>query len=249
MRQSWRRLRPRIAFGVLVLLALAWEAYTLFWPTTLVRAAGRQPFAIQEFSAGVPVGQTFRMLTDGLQSVDVAFFADRGTSLVVRCQLLTWEPYAQDGWAVLYEWVKSIRLSPGSQWQRFVFQPIPHSAMKVYQFRVQQHSVRVLDPSVPIDQPRVSVIGSLDDSLSEGNIILGQYQWIDRDLFFEAHGADSVFSAFRLLDNPEVPRRLRRPSTLLTLLTIYNFVLAVFAYELIVRGPDQAERAGSPRAS
>jgi hypothetical protein len=245
MPPSWRRHGPRIAYGLLLLLALAWEAGTLFTSTTLVRAAGRQPFAIQEFSSGVPVGQTFRMLSDGLQSVDVVFSADRGASLVVRCQLLTWEPYAQDGWAVLFEWAKTIQLSPGSQWQQFVFQPIPRSAMKVYQFRVQQHEVHGLDPNGPDDRPRVSVVGSMDDSLKEGNLILGGFQWVDRDLFFKAHGADGAFTAFRLLDQTGLPTRLRRASVQLALLALYNLVLAVFAYELIVRAPEHEERGRS----
>lgn len=239
MQPRWHRLRPRIAFGILLVLALAWEIETVFVSTTLVRAEGHESFYVEEFADGVPVGQTFRMLSDGLQSVDVAFLVDRPTLLTLRCRLFTWNSESRDGWDSVYEWTSTVELSAGPQWSQFSFAPVVHSMSRIYQFQMQQIDAQALDPRAQGSHPRVSVMASVDDSLREGNIILGRFQWVDRDLFFGAHGADSAFEAFHLLDNPEVPKPLRRRNVQIALLSVYTCVLTIFSYYLLVVLPEQ----------
>ena len=46
-------------------------------------AVGRDPFIAQELGATTPIGQTFRMPSDGLYAVDLQFSTDRPTSLLL----------------------------------------------------------------------------------------------------------------------------------------------------------------------
>ena len=238
MRLGWHRLWPRVAYGLLLLVGVAWEVNLLFVPATRVRAAGRMPFDITNLADGAPVGQTFRMLSDGLQSVDLQFSVDRPTSLLLRCRLLVGRDYSQDGWAVVYQWTQTVELAAGRQWRRFSFAPVSESRTQVYQFQVQQIEARAVQANAGGARPRVSVIGSVDDALKDGNIVVGRFQWVDRDLLFQAYGADSAIDVFRLRNNLALPKPLRNRRVQITLLATYTLALAVFAFYMLVQLPE-----------
>ncbi len=230
-----RRVRP--LFALAVGAALAWEVNALFVPVATTRAAGKQTYEIKEFAAGVPVGQTFRAATDGLDTAVVRFTADRPASLVVRYRVMGWAPAKlDDHWASVVESTETIRLSPGTTPHTFRFKAIIDSSRQVYQFQVQEIEVRALDGN-PVGLPTVGVMASTDNALEDGNIIVGKDQIIDRDLLFEAKGADSRFDDFRMRINPQLPRPLRHPAVHWTLclivLALYNWALTVFAYHTI----------------
>ena len=242
MRLRRHRLRRRVAFGLLFLVAVAWEINTLFVPGTRVRAAGRMTFDVTDFADGAPVGQTFRMSSDGLQSVDLQFSVDRPTSLLLQCQLLTWNDYAQDHWAIVYKWTTTVELAAGRRSSRFSFTPVAQSMGQVFQFRVQQLEARALQVNAGGARPRVIVIGSLDDALTDGNLVLGRAQLVDRDLLFQAYGADSAIDVFRLRNNLALPKPLRGRMVQIALLATYTLALAVFAYYMLVQLPEIGER-------
>jgi hypothetical protein len=233
----------RVAFLVGLVLAVSWEAHVLFSPAASIRAAGRKPFVVTDFGRGVPVGQTFVMLSDGLDAVDVQFFSDEETLLSLRCRLLGWVGDSPNHWFPLYDWTAMVRLPRGPSWHRFTFKPVVPSINQSYQFQVEQVDARVASPRDSSRRPSVGVMGSIDDSLKEGNIVLGGAQVIDRDLFFEAHAADSVFAEFRRHARTQLPRPLRSRTAQLTLLGIYNCALAVFAFHLLIGEPKKDEES------
>lgn len=242
---------------------LAWEVHALFFPVATTRAGGTQRYEIEEFAAGVPVGQTFRAVTDGLDTAIVTFTADRPASLVVRYRVMGWAPAKlDDHWAPVIESTEDVRLSPGTNRHPFHFKAIVDSARQVYQFQVQQVEVRALDGN-PEGLPTIGVLASTDNALDDGNVIVGKDQIIDRDLLFEAKGADSRFDDFRMRINPQLPRALRHPAAhwalCLIVLGLYNWALAVFACQTVTSvavgadlgrpqgGRRRASRFGEPR--
>jgi hypothetical protein len=227
----------RVAFFVGLVVAVSWEAHTLFSPAIRIRAAGQKPFVVTDFGRGVPVGQTFRMLSDGLDAVDVRFFSDEETLLSVRCRLLGWTDDLPEHWSPLSDRTAMVRLPRGSSWQRFAFSPVVPSINRVYQFQVEQIDARVARPRNPGERPSVGVMGSIDDSLESGNLVVGRTQVTDRDLFFEAHAADSVFAEFRRQANPPLPKLLRSAVLQLTVLAVYNGALAVFVFHMLIPPP------------
>jgi hypothetical protein len=232
-------------FALAVAAALAWQIYALFFPLVTVRAEGKQTYEIKEFAAGADVGQTFRAPTDGLNAATVEFSTDRAASLVVRYRLMGWAPAKlDDHWATIMEATETLSLSPGSNRHRFRFKTIADSYHQVYQFQVRQIEARAADGSP--SAPTIGVMASTDDALEDGNLILDKAQLIDRDLLFEAKGADSRFEDFQLHANPQLPRTLRQPVVQWTLclifLATYNWALAIYSYQLLVRqGGEHAE--------
>lgn len=231
------RARLEWLFALTCAAALAWEAYALFVPVAKIRVAGTEMYGISEFAAGVPVGQTFRAVTDGLDTAVLQFAADRPASLVLRYRVMGWAPAKlDDHWASVIEGTETIRLSPGTSPHAFHFKKIADSARQVYQFQVQQVEVRALDGN-PSGLPTVSVMASTNNSLEDGNVILGKDQIVDRDLLFEARGADSRVDDLRMRIGPKMPRPLRLPTVQWTLFllwfAVYNWALAAFAYGTI----------------
>ena len=234
-----------IIFFVCLVLAVSWEAHALFSPVVRIRAIGQKPFVVTDFGRGVPVAQTFRMLSDGLDAVDVRLFSDEETLLVLRCQLLGWNEHSLDHWFPLYDWRASVRLPRGASWHRFSFTPVVPSFNRIYQFQVEQLDARParLNGAGESLRPSVGIMGSIDDSLKEGNIILGRTQVTERDLFFEAHAADSAFDEFGRHARTQLPKPLRSAAVQLTLLAIYNSFLAVFAFHMLI--PSSRDADGS----
>lgn len=226
-------IRTRVAFLVGLVLAVSWEAHALFSPVARIRAAVRRPFVVTDFGRGVPVGQTFSMSSDGLEAVDVRFFSDVETLLAVRCRLLGVGD-SSNHWVPLYDWTEQVRLPRGPSWRRFTFKPVVPSINQIYLFQMEQIDARVATPREPGRRPSVGVMGSIDDSRKDGNLILGDAQVVDRDLFFEAYADDSVFAEFRRHANPPLPKPLRSAVLQLTLLAGYNCVLAVFAFHMLI---------------
>jgi hypothetical protein len=245
MLMSTPRARVRVIFGLAIAAAMAWEIDALFLPATTIRAAGVETYEIKEFSAGVPVGQTFRARTDGLNTAVVTFSADRPCSLTVRYRLMGWAPAKVDHWASVIEGTETIRLTSGTNRQPFRFKAIVDSNRQVYQFQVQQLEVHGLAADAGA-APSVGLMASRDNALDEGNLILGTAQLIDRDLLFAASGADSRFDDFRMRINPQLPRNLRLPAVQwilgLTLVALYDWALAIFAYHVLIGATDPAAR-------
>lgn len=218
--------------------ALLCESYVLFVPVATIRARGEQTYEIKAFAAGLPVGQTFRAVTDGLDTATVRFTADRPASIVVRYRVMGWAPAKlDDHWASVIELIEAVRLSTGATPHSFHFKAITDSNRQVYQFQVQQIEVHALDGN-PIGLPTVGVMASSDDALADGNLIVGKDQIIDRDLLFEARGADSRFDDFRMRISPQLPSELRPPAVQWTLglmlMALFNWALAVFAYNTVI---------------
>jgi hypothetical protein len=241
---SWAAHRPRefwsrVGFWLLVLAAVSVEAATLFMPRSPLRTAGQRPFIIREFAAGVPIGETFRARSDGLESVDLRLWAERPTSLVLTCRLLTWAGLAPPGsnWVPLYQFTMTRRLPAGESWQHFPFRPVYPSAGQIYQFQVQYVESQALEGTTP-GSPAVGVMGSEDDSFKEGNLIAGPVQIVDRDLLFKARGA-SVYTEFRVRISPLLPKPLRNRGLQLALLGLYNWALATFSFYMIVQAPER----------
>ena len=228
--------RVRAIFALIVCAVLVWEVRVLFWPVVTVRAAGAERYDIMEFSAGAPVGQTFRALTDGLDTAIVEFSADRPAALVVQYRLMGWAPAKMDDhWAAVIEGTETVSLSAGRNRHAFRFKGIADSNRQVYQFQVQQVEARAADGSgAPVT---IAVVGSTDGTLDDGNLIVARDQIVDRDLVFQARGADSRFDDFRMRVTPQLPRALRPAAVqwtaALLLLALYNWAVAVFAYHLL----------------
>lgn len=233
----------RIAFLVGLVLAVSWEAHALFSPVARIRAAGQKPFVVTDFGGGVPVGQTFRMPSDGLDAVGVRFFSDQDTLLSLRCRLLAFDASFPGHWFPVYDWTAMIRLPHGSSRHRFSFGPVVPSINQIYQFQVEEIDARMAKPRHPGKRPSVGVMGSIDDSLPDGNIVVGRAQVPDRDLFFEAHAADSVFAEFRRHALTQLPKPLRTRTAQLILLAIYNCVLAAFAFHMLIREHESPEES------
>lgn len=225
----------RVALSVVLGLALSWEAHALFSPAAHVRAAGRRPYVVADFGAGVPVGQTFRMPSDGLDAIDVRFFSDQETLLSLRCRLLGPGDSLPGHWSLVQDWTAMIRLPRGSSWHRFAFAPVVPSSNQVYQFQLERVDARGVIPSGQRERPSVAVMGSIDDSLPDGNLVVGPTQVTNRDLFFEANAADSVFEDFRRHAQTQLPTPLRSVMAQLTLLAAYNGAVAVFAFHMLFR--------------
>lgn len=213
------------------------EARILFTPTAPIEAVGQKPYLIEAFDAGVPVGQTFRSKEDWLESVDLGLWADSAATVDVTARLMGWAP-SLGSWASLYEWKAQLRLPKGTSWQRFTFKPVPQSARVVYQFQLQHLETRPADGVG--GRPKVAILGSEDDALQEGNLIVGPEQIVERDLIFHARCA-SIFTDWHLRVSPELPRFMRGRDVQLAFIALYNFVLAVWAYYFIVRGPESSE--------
>lgn len=227
----------RLAFLAGLVLAVSWEAHALFSTAAPIRAVGKKPFVVSDFGRGVPIGQTFRMLSDGLDAADVRFISDEVTLLAVKCRLLEAGGRVPGHWSAVRDWTATIRLPRGSSWHRFTFDPVVPSFNRIYQFQVQQIDARAAPPNNAGERPAVGVVGSIDDSLRDGNIVVGETQMVDRDLFFEARAADSTFAEFRRHAQTQLPKPLRSAAAQLTLLAIYNGCLAVFAFHMLVQEP------------
>ena len=224
------RLIARILFGVTLASVLVWTAGALFVPSVRVRSEGGRPYLIDTFGAGATIGQTFRSLNDGLNSVQVRFSSPRAASISVRCRLLTWNE-ATGGWASLYEWTEAVDLPVGEVWRRFRFPPVLPSDRKVYQFQIQR---------VAPSDTAVALVGSIDDVLRDGNIVADQEQIVDKDLYFRAGATgDVAFDEFRRRIDAQVPGRLRSRSLQLALLALYACAMSALAFHLIVREPEQ----------
>jgi len=240
-----RRLWPRLLFFACLAVALSAEGAAIFLPMSAIRAAGERPYVIEDLAAGERVGQTFRILDDGLESVDIELSSTGPASTDIMCRLLGSPNDApNDGfgrWAAIYEWKTTLQLPRGRSWHHFAFRPIFPSRQQVYQFQVEQLDVRALDPKRP-GRPHVGVMASKDDFLKEGNIIVGKEQIIGHDLLFAAHTADELTS-FRREANPHLPRLLRYLSVQLGLLALYNASLAAFAYCLTIVAPERDSSA------
>ena len=227
----------RSAFALALCAALAWQAWVLFVPVASIRASGKNRYEIKEFAAGAPVGQTFRARTDGLHSATVWFSSDQAGTVQVTYRLMGWSATkVPDHWAPVIEGREIVRLSPGSNAHTFSFKAIADSARQVYQFQIQQEAAPPSDGAASAS-PAVGVMASTDDALDEGNLIVGTAQIVDRDLVFDAAGADSRFDDFRMRISPQLPRNLRSPAVQWTAglvwLAVYNWALAAFAMHLL----------------
>ncbi|MCC7418404.1 MAG: hypothetical protein IT176_14805 [Acidobacteria bacterium] len=236
--------RVRLALALAGLIA--WQIHALFRPFATIRAEGAGTAGIEAFAAGVPVGQTFRAATDGLHSAVVEFSTDRPAAIVVAYRVMGWAPAKlDDHWAAVIESTETVELPSGRTRHAFHFSAIPESSRQVYQFQIQQLASRSVDGGAA---PEVAVVWS-EDSLEEGNVIVGKDQIVDRDLIFAAHGADTRFDDFRMRTSSRLPRALRTAaaqwSIALLLFAIGNWAFAVFAYELIrsAEGREDAKAA------
>jgi hypothetical protein len=229
VRHAGIRVIPLI-WWCMVLIGLTWEARALFYPIALVRAQGVDTFLLDDFGAGAPIGQTFRMLSDGLSAVDLQFSSRTPVSFPVRCRLLIWNAYATSGekWVALYEWIEQVDLPAGLGRHRFAFSPVVPSDRTVYQFQIQRVLTRRDPPGTSI-----ALVGSRDDVLKDGNIIDGREQVVDRDLVFQAYATgDTRFGEFRRRVNDQLPWLLRPAGVQLAVLAIYNWAVVMFAYRL-----------------
>src|SRR5882762_6894552 len=99
----WRR----VACVVGVVAVLTWQAVVLLTPTSSIRAVGKPAYAIDALSSGQRVGQTFRILEDGLDSVSVQLSSDRTAAIDVVWRLLTPARQATgdgaEAWAAMYQ--------------------------------------------------------------------------------------------------------------------------------------------------
>ncbi|MBI3491985.1 MAG: hypothetical protein HY047_09420 [Acidobacteria bacterium] len=230
-----------LAFVATITAAVGVEAFVLFTPTSEVRADGQRLY-VAPLASGEPVGQTFRLPMDGLESVDLQFSSSAPAAIGLVCRLLGWADLRlSDGsgrWAVIYEWKTTLKLSRGRSGHRFTFKPIDPSSNLVYQFQVQQLNVRSLDSGAGV--PAVGLMASEDDAWKGGNLIFGREQIVDRDLFFQARTA-SEFAMAHLRAGPNLPLKLRPVGLQLALLALLNVALAAFAYELIISGPERSQ--------
>lgn len=227
---------PRLAFVVVCLVAVALEARFLLTKSVRVRAAGRETYVVSHFSEGLPVGQTFRALSDGLQRVEIEFWADRPATIQITCRVLGWSDFALDHWAALYDWRATVSLPQGTSWQRFDFKPILESNAGIYQFQVQQIAVEGGGGSRPIVGP----MASRDNSFKDGNLIIGRTQVAGEGLLFAAHGADTLFAWWQLHGGSQLPKELRSTTVQVALLAVYHLLLASFAYYLVIVAPEES---------
>lgn len=233
-----------LLFLFVLALLLFVETMILFGPTSSTRGAGRSPYVIELVAGGERIGQSFRILDDGLQSADVIFVSSTPASLVLTCRLLVADSHALNNgtgaWRVVNTWTTTVRLPRGKSRHGFSFRPIFPSEKQIYQFQVEELDLRPLDPLDPVP-PLVGLLATKDNSLEEGNVVIGQHQLADRDLFFQAQTA-SVFTTFRLRANPLLPRALRSVGVQLVALALYNAVLAVFGFQMILGSSAQDGR-------
>jgi hypothetical protein len=230
---------PRVAFALATAAVLAYEAYVMFAPTSRIVAAGTDRYIVKEFGAGEPVGQTFRALEDGLESAAVQISADRPASVDVVCRLMGWAAYKEpDHWVTLFEWKVTREVEAGVEWHRFAFKPVPGSTNAIYQFQVQLLDVRPQDGAAG-RPPEIGLMASTDDSLREGNILIGHPQLIERDLVFDARTANE-FTRYRARANPLLPEPLRSAALQLGVIALYNCALAIFAFYMTVGDGSQS---------
>jgi hypothetical protein len=233
--QAW----PRAAFFLVVAGSLSWQYVAFFQPPSALRIATAPSSVMREFATGQPVGETFRSPHDGLESIDLEFSSSARASVDLTCRLLGWaNNRISDGsgsWAAVYEWPVTLTLPAGRSVQHFGFKTITPSEGLVYQFQVQQRSVRPLD-SRPPGPPVVGLMASAHDEFPDGNVIVGTQQIVDRDLHLEVHAANP-YGMFRLATNPRLPTKLRNVSLQLVVLALFNAALMTFAYQIVIRGP------------
>ncbi len=232
---------PRAAFFLAVAGYLTWQYVAFFQPPSPLHIATAPSSVVQEFAAGQPVGETFRSPHDGLESIDLEFTSNAAAAVDVTCRLLGWaNNRISDGsgsWAPVIEWPVTLTLPAGRSVQHFAFKTITPSEGLVYQFQVQQRSVRSLG-SRPPGPPVVGLMASARDEFPDGNIIVGTQQIVDRDLHLEVHAANP-YGMFRLATNPKLPAKLRNVSLQLTALALFNAALMAFAYQVVIRGPER----------
>ncbi|HZR25945.1 MAG TPA: hypothetical protein VFA59_20260 [Vicinamibacterales bacterium] len=222
----------RMLFVVAIAVGIAYEYALLFRPVATVAAAGARPYALEEFGKGERIGQTFRSSEDGLTSFDVQMSADRPVTIDVTWRLLGWAPYKiDDHWVPIYEFPATLDLPAGKSWQHFVFPPIVPSENVIYQFDVVKTAIRSRDQAGIA--PAVAIIGSDDGPLTDGNLIAGDRQIVDRDIVYAAHTA-TRFERFRMRANPYLPRPLRYAWLQLAALALYDAAVAAFAFDVIV---------------
>jgi hypothetical protein len=238
---------PRAAFFGVVAGYLAWQYVAFFRSPSTLRIATAPSSVVQEFAAGQPVGETFRSPHDGLESIDLEFTSNAPAAVDVTCRLLGWaNNRISDGsgsWAPVIEWPVTLTLPAGRSVQHFAFKTVTPSEGLVYQFQVQQRSVRSLG-SRPPGTPVVGVMASARDEFPDGNIIVGTQQIVDRDLHLDVHAANP-YGMFRLATNPRLPVKLRNVAVQLGLLAMFNAALVAFAYQVVLR--DQANSSGRSR--
>jgi hypothetical protein len=240
-RVSGGQLWARVCFVLLCVVVGVRQVVLLFAPSPRIEAHGRKEILFDRFADGTPVGQTFRMLSDGLNDVDLQFATDRPASVAIRYQLMTWNEFA-GGWRILYQKLATHGLPAGRTWLRFEFPPVVPSDRKVFLFQVEQIDVHPLDEAAAAGPLQVRLVGFEDEALKEGNAIVGQRQVVDRDLAFSAGSSDSAFAHYARGINRYLPHRLQKPGVQLLILAGYSVLLAAFAYQMVFtasarRGP------------
>jgi len=150
--------------------------------------------------------------------------------------VLGWAPNKlDDHWVVIYEFPATIHVR-GRTWQHFTFPPLVPSEKEIYQFQVQQTAVRSLDRGA--SRPAVGIVACEDGPLTDGNLIVGATQVVDRDLVYAASTA-SRYERFRMRANQLLPRGLRTEPLQLAVLALYNMAMALLAYDLTIRVADE----------
>jgi hypothetical protein len=235
--RAWAR---RVLFLLTLAAAIVAKSWALFLPSSNLGVAGPRPYVIESFREGEPVGQSFRILDDGLESVDIALSSTEPAVVDLRWRLFGTSAKALRNWAVIYSAERRLRVPRGRSWHHFTFIPIFPSEKKIYQFQVEPQGIRPVDAR-SARAPVVGVVASAEDSLTDGNVLLGTAQDIHHDLFIKARTA-TPFTRFRMFANMLLPRPLRNLGVQLALLAMGTWLLAVFAFEMTVRGPEQADR-------
>jgi hypothetical protein len=227
-RQRW----ARAGFAILVAGVAVRAAVVLTTPTPAIESRGRKTILFGNFADGAPIGQTFRMLSDGLNAVEVQLASEIAAAVTIRYRLMGWDAYA-GGWTALYQHVAARDLPAGRSWQRFEFPPILASDRKVFFFQIQQMDAHAIDSAASAPPPKIAVVGFEDDAIEDGNLILGREQLPDRDLAFRAGSADSPFARYARGINRYLPDALQRPRIQWIVLAMYGLTLAVFAYLMV----------------
>jgi hypothetical protein len=230
------------AFLLAAVVAVAFEGVLVFRQPPPVRAEGSRTYVLTDLQNGTALGETFRPQTNGLDSVSLVFTAGEPSSLRLDCRLLTWDVSVNGNWATVHAWTETFRVKAEPEWHRFDFPPVADSDRKVYQFQIRQLAASAGE-TTPGHPAAVGVFGSLDDAMATGNLIVGQEQVTDRDLYFMATARDSAFDRFRRYTEPNMPRVLRPVFLQLSVLAVLNLGILMFAYQMIVSGPEQFDRA------
>lgn len=197
----------------------------------------------------MPVAQTFRMQSDGLEEIRIRLWAPESSD--VTFDWLLSEEREGERALPLRGHRERIEGLTGERWASIHFPTIVPSATRSYRLDVQLVDDRSTSRgSDSRDGDReIALVASLDDSMRAGFLIVGgQERW--GDLLFEAGAVgDTILGRFMLLTRPALPAYGQHLAVLFVSFLLYNLLLASFVIYFWPRDRSSALEARPPLPS